>query len=140
MSKKGKRRRDAKRPPVEIDRNAEGKLDPRSPPYGYRVNELGEWEQVPDEIAIIRQMAEWRLVHGASYPTIAERLNADGISSPKGGEKGWSAATVWRILRNTPYWRRPNPALAADAWAAMRAAKVAQITGFLGDEFPSGDS
>jgi hypothetical protein len=126
--------------PVKIDRDSEGKLDPRSPPYGFRVNELGEWEQVPEQIKVIRDMAQWRIVNGASYSTIATRLNEAGTPSPKGGDKGWSGATVWRILRNASYWQRPDPDTTSDPWAAMRVAKVAQITGFLGDEFQREES
>ena len=126
-------------PPGTIDRDAEGGLDPRSPPYGFRVTPLGQWEQVTEQIAVIRLIARLRLEAGASYPVIAHRLNAAGIPSPKGGRKGWSASTVWRLLRRQTYWQRPDPNLAPDPWSAIRMAETIKVTGFLGDELAEPD-
>ncbi len=104
-------------------------------PYGFRLSDLGEWEQVPAEVEIIREMhALW--ARGISYRAIANRLNARGVPTPKGGEK-WSASTVTRILRNPRYYRdpkQPPPTLKSDPFAAIRYARAAQVTGILGQD------
>ena len=68
--------------------------------YGYRITRsmrddgsvtTGEREIDPDQAAIIRQIFE-NYANGSSPRSIAARLNADGIPSPRGGL--WNASTI----------------------------------------------
>ena len=104
-------------------------------PYGLRVNEWGHWEVVEDEAKIIRQMSDWWWHESASYSAIAARLNAEGIPTPKGGDR-WSAATVMRILQNPVYYRSEDPDTQESSSLdveAIRAMKATYASGFLGD-------
>jgi len=117
--------------PDYVDRAGERLYQGGAVPYGLRVNDLGEWEQVPEEVEVIHEMYNLRL-RGISYRAIAKRLNAGGIPTPKGGEK-WSPATVMRILQNQVYRTPAEPPPTLEGFAAIRYARAAKVTGILAD-------
>jgi len=117
--------------PDHVDRAAEGIYPGGAVPYGLRVNDLGEWVRVPEEVEIIHEMYALR-VRGVSYKAIANRLNARSVPTPKGGEK-WSPATVMRILKNQIYRTPAEPPPTLEGFAAIRYARAAQATGILAD-------
>lgn len=75
-----------------------------SRPYGYRrppnYNHNMALVQDPAEVTIIRQIKEWFWA-GAAFTAIAERLNEQGIPSPRG--RSWWWPTVRYVLAN-PYY------------------------------------
>jgi len=66
-------------------------------PYGFRRAGRGVLEARTDEAEIVRCMFAWR-AHGAVLQTIADRLNAEGYRTRKGGI--WRAGTVSYVLKN----------------------------------------
>ena len=66
-------------------------------PYGYRVNEEGNYEVVPEQAEVVRRIFSWR-AEGKSMGWITARLNKDKAPTQHGGR--WHVATVMRILSN----------------------------------------
>ena len=66
------------------------------PPYGFKANGSREtMVPVPEELAIVQRIVDhWR--RGGTYAGIARDLNADGVSTKRGG--GWHAPTVRNIV------------------------------------------
>lgn len=58
-------------------------------------------EGPPEQVAVIRRIFEAFVVHGHSEYKIAEDLNREGITTPKGGR--WAAGSVMTRLRNEKY-------------------------------------
>jgi hypothetical protein len=80
-----------------------------APPYGFRVRAgtRGEWEPHPEQVPIVRRIFE-EYRNGYSPRVICQRLNAQGIPSPRG--KAWNHTTFIRgsfsaggILENEAY-------------------------------------
>ena len=73
-----------------------GKVDPhgRSIPAGYRIVVHEE------ESAVVREIFE-SYASGEGLRTIAHRLNAEGVPSPRA--KGWSSSAVQAMLQNSIY-------------------------------------
>lgn len=82
-----------------IKKNFEAGIPWNGTVLGYRHN--GErYELVPEEAEIVRRIfAEY--LDGAGVMTIAKKLTADGILSPRGGT--WHATTIRKILVNYAY-------------------------------------
>jgi site-specific DNA recombinase len=81
-------------------RAAEG-LHPLSIPYGYKAASPGQpAEQVPEQIAFIRQLKDWYL-DGHAAEEIVRRANFANVPSPRGA--AWSRTTIKGILHN-PYY------------------------------------
>ncbi len=72
------------------------------PCYGYRQDEDGILEIVPDEAAVVTLIYEWR-AEGASLRTIASRLMEMNIKAPRGGNV-WGIETIRKILNNEKYY------------------------------------
>jgi DNA invertase Pin-like site-specific DNA recombinase len=70
-------------------------------PYGWRVPEGGShkdwrsWERVADEQRALKRMRRQRR-DGWPYQKIADKLNADAVPAPRGGQ--WSVGNVYRVL------------------------------------------
>ena len=71
------------------------------PCYGYRVNENGEFEIVPDEASVVREIFSMYL-RGLSILKIKQQLESRGIPSPT-GKPAWSKHTIDTILDNKKY-------------------------------------
>ncbi len=71
------------------------------PCYGYRVNEAGEFEIVPDEASIVREIFSMYL-RGLSILKIKQQLEGRGVPSPT-GKPAWSKHTIDTILDNKKY-------------------------------------
>ena len=87
-----------------------------SPPYGFRA-EGGELVAVPAEQATLRRMVRLRKA-GASLRSIADTLNAEGVTAKRGGP--WAATTVSRAI--DPAARERARQGAAKARSRQRAA------------------
>ncbi len=72
-------------------------------PYGFRANGKREpMEPVPEELAIVTEiLTAWRL--GRSYRAIAAKLNADGVSTKRGGR--WHHNTIAKVVARREYYR-----------------------------------
>jgi DNA invertase Pin-like site-specific DNA recombinase len=63
----------------------------------------------PDRVALVRRIFRMYTVEGLGYFSIAARLNAEGIPSPRDGNwskttrRAWSTGTIRAILRNGIY-------------------------------------
>lgn len=80
----------------------QGKLTHNPQTYGYRYDPQQSTLVVqPDEAAVVRQIYSWYIDGSAGFQKIADRLNAAGISSPRGST--WHKMTVKRILANETY-------------------------------------
>jgi site-specific DNA recombinase len=87
-------------------------------PFGYRLTgnrKDARWEIDEDAAAVVRRIFELRAA-GLTIAAIAERLNAENITSP--GGKRWHATTVFGMLDNPAYagrrrWREGAEYLAA---------------------------
>ena len=73
-------------------------------PYGYKAFEDHNVE-VPEEQKVIRRMKTEREA-GASFQQIADRLNAEGVPTKKGGR--WFPRTVSRIVGNPEVRQSPR--------------------------------
>jgi len=77
-------------------------------PYGYRYlncqDGAGEarYEIVFEEARIVRQIYEWVGRDRLSIGAVCRRLQAQGVSSPR-GKNYWDRASVWGVLRNPAY-------------------------------------
>jgi site-specific DNA recombinase len=73
-------------------------------PYGYRAErsggERGTLIVAPSEAAVVRRIYG-EYLGGSGYPSIAERLNDDGVPSPSG--RRWDKSQVANMLRS-PYY------------------------------------
>jgi len=65
-------------------------------PFGYR-DSGGRLEVEPEEAKAVRRMRQLRK-RGKSYGAIAERLEAEGYRTKRGGR--WDMKTVYRVLHN----------------------------------------
>jgi DNA invertase Pin-like site-specific DNA recombinase len=90
-------------------RNARGAAT-GMPPYGYRRKPRPpktpvEFEVVEDQAAIVRRLYEDYAAGQASTRTLAERLNAQGITKPdsRSGGLGWVPDTLVDLLQNVAY-------------------------------------
>ena len=72
------------------------------PCYGYRRNQDGLLEIVPEEAEIVRQIFRWHR-EGRSLRRISKALADIGIKSPRGHSK-WSIETIRKILNNEKYY------------------------------------
>lgn len=82
--------------PARIDRG----LHSLTIPYGYTLGLEGEpAEQIPEEVALVRQMKEWVL---AGLPSTEIARRSDKILPPRRGKR-WNPGTLTRMLRN-PYY------------------------------------
>jgi len=81
-------------------------------PFGYRVKKVQDGAREhsvlvpgPDtEVALVRQIFSWAVVDGIGIKSIANRLNADGVRSPRG--KRWTLSCLGNILNNPIYTGR----------------------------------
>ena len=71
------------------------------PCYRYRVNEAGEFEIVPDEASVVREIFSMYL-RGLSILKIKQQLEGRGVPSPT-GKPAWSKHTIDTILDNKKY-------------------------------------
>jgi site-specific DNA recombinase len=80
-------------------------------PYGYRTDEHGHLQIVPEEAEIVRGIIE-QVSEGSSLYAEAKRLNDLGVPTPgwrygsrkkRPGSKFWSVATVSNIVRQSAY-------------------------------------
>ena len=71
------------------------------PCYGYRQNEEGKLEPVPEEAEVVRMIYAYHQA-GMSLRKIAQELHLRNIQSPK-GKPQWSATSIRRILQNEKY-------------------------------------
>jgi site-specific DNA recombinase len=80
-------------------------------PFGYRANEAGRLEIVPEEAEVVHQIIE-SIANGATLYSEAERLNALGVRPPSwkyaSGKKRylaerWSAPTLRLIVKQGAY-------------------------------------
>ena len=69
-------------------------------PYGYRKDEDGKYEIVPEEAAVVREIF-YMVLSGHGMTAIAETLNSREIPSPRG--KKWTERTLRLILHNEAY-------------------------------------
>ena len=72
-------------------------------PYGYRRGDDGTVAAVPEEAAVVKRIFRWS-ARGVSQRTIAERLNAAGVPTRKGGP--WRRSTIYNVLHNTFHSRK----------------------------------
>ncbi len=94
------------------------------PPRGFKANGSREtMVPVPRELVIVRRILDhWR--RGGSYAGIARDLNAEGVSTKRGGR--WRAATVRNVVHSAgigtrKFWRASR----ARAYASGRACRAA---------------
>jgi len=80
-------------------------------PYGYRADEHGHLQVVPEEAEIVREIIE-HVAEGSSLNAEAKRLNNLGVPTPgwrygsrekRPGSKLWSVATVSNIVHQSAY-------------------------------------
>jgi hypothetical protein len=80
-------------------------------PYGYDIDEQGEFVVVPEEAALVRQIIS-NIASGATLYSESKRLNDEGIPSPgyryRGDDgrrrtRSWSPSSVRMIVRQTAY-------------------------------------
>jgi len=69
-------------------------------PYGYRVNDEGDYEVVPEQAEVVKRIFGWRR-RGKSLRWIADKLGRQLAPTQKGGS--WRPATIQRILGNEFY-------------------------------------
>jgi hypothetical protein len=75
-----------------------------APPYGFRLvpgarrGEPSRFEQVPEEVRVVREMLRLMLDAGLGYRRIADRLNAMGARTRTG--RLWAAELVRMVLQN----------------------------------------
>ena len=73
----------------------------------------------PERVAVIRSIFSWYVTQGLGFKGIADRLNQQGVPSPRGGRwsqqhrAGWAMTTVRDMLRNPAYagdsvWNRQS--------------------------------
>jgi DNA invertase Pin-like site-specific DNA recombinase len=86
-------------------------------PYGYRADRIAHPVPAkasqgrtktrlapdPQRAPVVEQIFTWRVVHKLGMPTIAARLNADPARYPAPAGSGWTAQSVFAILRNPKY-------------------------------------
>lgn len=82
-------------------------------PFGYRAKKVqdkaGREHSVlvpgPEaEVALVRRIFSWAVVDGIGIKSIANRLNAEGVTSPRG--KRWTLSCLGNILNNPIYTGR----------------------------------
>lgn len=86
-------------------RRHRGKQDGRGSgklPWGYRVNDDGTLSVDEDAAQAIRLLLGMRK-HGKTYQQTADKLNAEGFTTPKGGR--WTVGHVQGIERNAALYR-----------------------------------
>lgn len=69
--------------------------------YGYEKNENGEYQVVPEQAKIVREVFSL-YEKGKSITEIRSILEARGVTSP-GGSKNWSQAAVNNMIKNERY-------------------------------------
>lgn len=69
-------------------------------PYGYRLGAEGQFEIEPEQAKVVRRIFAERK-RGLTLKAIADKLNADGILSPKGGV--WHPGRISYVLDNPKY-------------------------------------
>lgn len=75
------------------------------PVYGYQKEEDRPYVIVPDQARVIRRIFD-EYEHGSTMDQIADRLNAEGVKTPKksrGKDRGWENTVVKFILTNEKY-------------------------------------
>ena len=83
-------------------RFADGKVSmPYSSFLGYRKGQDGLPEIVPEEAEIVREIYSL-YIQGRTEGQIAKQLTAEGVATPRGGEK-WCPTTIGSILQNEKY-------------------------------------
>lgn len=90
-------------------KHAAGKMaKPFTKAYGYRIVN-SEPVIVEEEAEVVRKIFSWFVNDGVSVGTIARRLNANKIHSPryKTG-KGWCRSEIKNLLGNSKYCGRPK--------------------------------
>lgn len=110
------------------------------PPYGYRLDDAGQFVVHDEEARIVRQIFDWYIDEGLGYNKVAERLTEMGI--PTWGDKRpdkvnkdsdwgvWNPSTIRVIIRNRAYtgeWRYYTgdtvdvpPIIDKDRWLAAQ--------------------
>ena len=64
---------------------------------------------IPDRVAVIRSIFSWYVTQGLGFKGIADRLNREGVSSPRGGKWSqkhrdkWAMTTIRDMLMNPAY-------------------------------------
>ena len=71
------------------------------PPYGYCVGAEGRFEPVAAEAEVVRYIARMYIEEELGIRRIAQRLNAEGYRTRRGGN--WSMVTIRDLLRNRVY-------------------------------------
>ena len=62
-----------------------------------------------DRVEVIKNIFKWYIIDGLGYKSIADRLNRNGIPSPRCGHKGngrqskWGSTTIMAMLKNPAY-------------------------------------
>ena len=63
----------------------------------------------PDRVDVIRDIFSWYVTQGLGFKGIADRLNQQGVPSPRGGKwspkhrQGWAMTTIRELLMNPAY-------------------------------------
>ena len=74
-------------------------------PFGYTKVKIGkDWtlEIHPENAEIVRMIFDWVVKDGIGLGTVASKLTAMGIKSPRAG-KAWNRATITKIISNQHY-------------------------------------
>jgi len=83
----------------QLTKAREGEGADGSAPYGYRLED-DKRVVVPADAAVVRRIfAEY--LHGGTIRSVAARLNAEGLRSPRG--KQWRTSTIRSLLVNRKY-------------------------------------
>jgi len=90
----------------KLYRLSQGQSVPGHPPYGYRYQPRSgpvpaAWVIDPAAAAVVQQLFLWYAEAGWTASQIAQQLNEQQTPGPEG--KGWSPATVRRLLRQSAY-------------------------------------
>ena len=100
-------------------RNARGRKDGEKGgrvPYGYLRGPGGVVVE-PAAAAVVRQILRWQEA-GATYQTIADRLNERGNTPPRAG-RAWYRSSVGEIVRNAPIYRGAQRGASAVLWPVI---------------------
>lgn len=104
-------------------RNARGAKDGERGgrvPFGYRRTAAGLTVDA-DAAAIVRRIIAERFRKGGTLESIAERLNADGIPTPRGGQT-WRPSSVAVVWANRDAYAGGTRGASAVRWPAILAA------------------
>lgn len=92
-------------------------------PFGYR-RDAGRLVVDDDAAAIVRRIFAERRAKGGTLASIADALNGDGISTPKGGT-AWRPSTVAAVLANVDAYRGGRRGTSPVDWPVIIAPRYA---------------